>query len=79
MYEKSLEFKMHSLDVNNGEQYSEYYLQLSPSSEIPILQDNALIIAGTNKIIKYLDLKYSDQSIGEEEKKIIWMGKEIVP
>lgn len=65
MFEKKLEFQTHFLDVNNGEQYAEYYLQLSPTSEIPVLQDDNQVVAGTTKIIRYLDSKYSDQSSGK--------------
>lgn len=65
MYEKKLNFRIHSLDVNNGEQYSEYYLALSRTSEIPVLEDGINIIAGALKILNYLDSKYSDISSGK--------------
>jgi len=58
MYEKKLEFHIYNLDVNNGEQYSEWFLHISPKGDIPVLKDKQFIIPETSRIISYLDNKY---------------------
>uniref|UniRef100_A0A336M4W4 CSON003502 protein n=2 Tax=Culicoides sonorensis TaxID=179676 RepID=A0A336M4W4_CULSO len=58
LYEKNLEFQIYTLDVSNGEQFSEWFIQLSPHGDIPVLQDGLFIIPETTKILYYLDHRY---------------------
>ncbi|XP_063703143.1 ganglioside-induced differentiation-associated protein 1 [Culicoides brevitarsis] len=58
LHEKHLEFQVYTLDVANGEQFSEWFIEMSPRGDIPVLQDGLFIIPETTKILYYLDHRY---------------------
>lgn len=43
------------MDVTNGEQYSQWFLELNPKGEIPVLQDGTLIVPESGRIISYIE------------------------
>lgn len=49
---------MYTLDVANGEQFSDWFIHMSPNGDIPVLQDGLFIIPETTKILYYLDHRY---------------------
>lgn len=58
MYEKKLDFQIYSLDVASGEQFSEWFLKMSPRGDIPVLQDALIIVPEATKIFQYIDHLY---------------------
>lgn len=43
------------MDVTNGEQYSEWFLDLNSKGEVPVLKHDALVVPASGHIISYLE------------------------
>ena len=55
-----LDYSLIDVDLVNGEHKSEEYLQLNPFGQVPVLDDNGIIIYDSNAILVYLAQKYDD-------------------
>nr|NP_001261437.1 Gdap1, isoform B [Drosophila melanogaster]AGB94132.1 Gdap1, isoform B [Drosophila melanogaster] len=62
-YEKKIDFFPYVVDLCNGEQYSNWFLNLNPKGDVPVLQDGALVIPSSTHIINYVESKFRDRSL----------------
>ncbi|XP_034111016.1 ganglioside-induced differentiation-associated protein 1 isoform X1 [Drosophila albomicans] len=62
LYEKNIEFTPYMIDLCNGEQYSNWFLNLNPKGDVPVLQDGILTIPNSQHIINYVETKYRGES-----------------
>lgn len=60
MEEKNISYTLHEVDVTNGEQCSNWFMQMNPKSDVPVLQIEALIVPTSNEIINYLEVNFND-------------------
>lgn len=60
MHEKNIIFTTYELDIANGEQYSQWFLEMNPKGEVPVLQDESLIIPESGQILNYLENKFQE-------------------
>lgn len=60
MHEKNIIFTTYELDIANGEQYSSWFLEMNPKGEVPVLQDESLIIPESGQILNYLENKFQE-------------------
>ncbi|KAH8269998.1 hypothetical protein KR018_001966 [Drosophila ironensis] len=58
LYEKKIDFFPYVVDLCNGEQYSNWFLNLNPKGDVPVIQDGALIVPNSTHIINYLESKF---------------------
>jgi len=63
LYEKNIKFTAYEIDVHNGEQYSQWFLELNPKGEVPVLQDGTLIVPESGRIISYIEDHYQGENI----------------
>jgi len=63
LYEKNIKFTAYEIDVTNGEQYSQWFLELNPKGEVPVLQDGTLIVPESGRIISYIEDHYQGENI----------------
>ncbi|XP_037722938.1 ganglioside-induced differentiation-associated protein 1 isoform X3 [Drosophila subpulchrella] len=57
-YEKKIDFFPYVVDLCNGEQYSNWFLNLNPKGDVPVLQDGAFVIPSSTHIINYVESKF---------------------
>lgn len=63
-YEKKIDFFPYVVDLCNGEQYSNWFLNLNHKGDVPVLQDGALVIPSSTHIINYVESKFrGDRSL----------------
>lgn len=48
------------MDVSNGEQCSDWFVQMNPKMDVPVLQNDTLIVPSSNQIIGYLEANFTD-------------------
>ena len=53
-YEKEVQFDNYVIDLENGENYSSWYLQINPRGEVPTLVVEDKYILGSDEIIEYV-------------------------
>lgn len=58
LHEKDIKFTKYEIDVANDEHFSEWFLELNPRAELPVLQKGLLIVPGSNRILDYLEENY---------------------
>uniref|UniRef100_A0A182JPU2 Ganglioside-induced differentiation-associated protein 1 n=1 Tax=Anopheles christyi TaxID=43041 RepID=A0A182JPU2_9DIPT len=58
LHEKGIRFIKYEIDVTNDEHFSEWFLELNPRAELPVLQNGLLIVPGSNRILDYLEENY---------------------
>jgi len=63
LYEKNIKFTAYEVDVTNGEQYSQWFLELNPKGDIPVLQDGTLVVPESGRIISYIEDHYQGENI----------------
>ncbi|XP_055378535.1 ganglioside-induced differentiation-associated protein 1 [Condylostylus longicornis] len=56
--EKNIPFIPYIVDLSRGEQYSDWFLDLSPTGDVPVLQDGCFVIPNSSNIINYIQVKY---------------------
>lgn len=54
-YEKNIECDLQEVDITNGKQCSNWFLELNPKFDVPVLQNGSLVIPSSNQIINYLE------------------------
>ncbi|XP_017129472.1 ganglioside-induced differentiation-associated protein 1 isoform X1 [Drosophila elegans] len=57
-YEKKIDFFPYVVDLCNGEQYSNWFLNLNPKGDVPVLQDGAFVIPNSTHIVSYVESKF---------------------
>ena len=55
-----LDYSLVDVDLANGEHKSDEFLKLNPNGQVPVLDDNGVIIYDSNAILVYLAQKYDD-------------------
>ena len=55
-----LDYSLVDIDLANGEHKSDEFLRLNPNGQVPVLDDNGVIIYDSNAILVYLAQKYDD-------------------
>jgi glutathione S-transferase len=55
-----LDYSLVDVDLMNGEHKSDEFLKLNPFGQVPVLEDNGVIIYDSNAILVYLAQKYDD-------------------
>lgn len=63
LYEKNIKFTAYEVDVTSGEQYSQWFLELNPKGEVPVLQDGTLVVPESGRIISYIEDHYQGGKI----------------
>lgn len=58
MHEKQIKCTLYEVDVTNGEQFSDWFLELNPKGEVPVLQNGTFIVPSSGQIISYLEGNY---------------------
>lgn len=58
LYEKNIVFTPCVVDLLNGEQYSNWFLNLNPKADVPVLQDGTFIVPDSAHIINYIENKF---------------------
>ncbi|XP_075161534.1 ganglioside induced differentiation associated protein 1 [Haematobia irritans] len=58
LYEKNVDFTPYVVDLLNGEQYSQWFLNLNPKADVPVLQDGSFVIPDSVHIINYIENKF---------------------
>ncbi|KAI8129542.1 hypothetical protein FF38_04795 [Lucilia cuprina] len=58
LYEKNIEFTPYVVDLLNGEQYSNWFLNLNPKGDVPVLQDGSFVVPDSLHIINYIENKF---------------------
>ena len=53
--EKGLDFESHYVDLHKFEQHSDWFIELNPEGQVPVLQHNGLLITHTTVINEYLE------------------------
>lgn len=48
------------MDVSNGEQCCDWFVQMNPKMDVPVLQNETLIVPSSNQIISYLEANFAD-------------------
>ncbi len=55
-----LEFELVEVDLLTAEQKSDAFLKLNPFGQVPVLEDEGIVIADSNAILVYLASRYGD-------------------
>lgn len=58
--EKNIPCTLYEVDVSNGEQFSNWFMQMNPKMDVPVLQNDTLIVPSSNQIIGYLEANFVD-------------------
>lgn len=59
-YEKNIECDLEEVDISTGTQCSNWFLQLNPKFDVPVLQNGSLVIPSSNQIISYLEENFDE-------------------
>ena len=57
-----LEYEPIAIDLNAGENRSQWFLELNPLGEIPVLADGALVLRDSQAILVYLAKRYGGEA-----------------
>ncbi len=55
-----LDFELVEVDLMKAEQKSDAFLKLNPFGQVPVLEDEGIVIADSNAILVYLASRYGD-------------------
>ena len=55
LHQKGVPFRQYEINVVEGEQFSDWYLDLNPSGEVPLLKNGSLLVPGSAGIINYVE------------------------
>lgn len=56
----NLEYKLQEVDFGTGEHLNDWYAELNPQKEIPVLHDDGFFLSESAAILQYLADKYSE-------------------
>lgn len=60
LFEKSIPFESHNIDLRAGDQFDPAYLKLNPNAVVPTLDDNGSIVTESSVIMHYLEDRFGD-------------------
>jgi len=60
LFEKSISFDSHNIDLRAGDQFDPAYLKLNPNAVVPTLDDDGNIITESSVIMAYLEDRFAD-------------------
>ena len=55
-----LQYRLVDVDLRGGEQHREPFLRLNPFGQVPVLDDNGVVLGDSNAILVYLATRYDD-------------------
>ncbi|SPA54448.1 glutathione S-transferase family protein [Cupriavidus taiwanensis] len=55
-----LPYRLVDVDLRGGEQHSEAFLRLNPFGQVPVLDDDGVVLGDSNAILVYLATRYDD-------------------
>lgn len=58
LHEKGVSFRQYEVNVVDGEQFSDWFLELNAKAELPLLKSGSLIIPGGAQIINYAEKNF---------------------
>lgn len=58
LHEKNIPCTLYEVDVANGEQCSNWFMQMNPKMDVPVLRNETLIVPSSNQIISYLEANF---------------------
>lgn len=58
LHEKNIPCTFYEVDVSNGEQCSNWFMQMNPKMDVPVLRNETLIVPSSNQIISYLEANF---------------------
>ncbi|KXN86665.1 Glutathione S-transferase 3 [Leucoagaricus sp. SymC.cos] len=61
LHEKQVPFEFINIDLAKGEQKSPDYLAMQPFGQIPVIDDDGLVVYESRAICRYLEVKYRNQ------------------
>lgn len=56
--EKNISCNRYEVDLSNGEQCSNWFMQMNPKMDVPVLQNESLIVPSSSQIINYLEADF---------------------
>ncbi|XP_055313359.1 ganglioside-induced differentiation-associated protein 1 isoform X2 [Sitodiplosis mosellana] len=82
LHEKNIPCTLYEVDVANGEQCSSWFMQMNPKMDVPVLQDDTLVVPSSNQIINYLEANFNGPSLLPKEdrnllNKVIFLNRKI--
>ena len=60
LFEKSIAFESHNLDLRAGDQFDPAYLALNPNAVVPTLDDDGTIVTESSVIMAYLEDRFAE-------------------
>lgn len=60
LHEKQIKCTLYEVNITSGEQFSDWFLELNPKGEIPVLQNGSLIIPSSGQIVSYLEDNFQE-------------------
>lgn len=60
LFEKSIPFESHNIDLRAGDQFDPDYLKLNPNAVVPTLDDGGTIVTESSVIMAYLEDRFAD-------------------
>jgi glutathione S-transferase len=57
-----LDFELVEVDLMKAEQKTDAFLKLNPFGQVPVLEDDGIVVADSNAILVYLASRYGDAS-----------------
>lgn len=63
LHVKGVPFQPYEVNVSIGEQYSDWFLELSNRGEVPVLKNGPLIVATGAQIINYVETNFSGGNV----------------
>ncbi|XP_031616589.1 ganglioside-induced differentiation-associated protein 1 [Contarinia nasturtii] len=61
LHEKNIPCTLYEVDVSNGEQCSNWFMQMNPKMDVPVLQNDMLVVPSSNQIIHYLEANFVEK------------------
>ena len=58
LYEKRVQFDLVTVNLMEGEQFSDWFVELNPRGEVPVLKDEDTVVVDSAAILEYVDAKY---------------------
>lgn len=62
LHEKNIPCTLYEVDVSNGEQCSDWFMQMNPKMDVPVLQNDTFIVPSSNQIIHYLEANFLENN-----------------
>lgn len=60
LHEKNIPCTLYEVDVSNGEQNTDWFVEMNPKMDVPVLQNDMLIVPSSSQIISYLESNFGN-------------------